>query len=87
MEDGLALPGFPPSTFKFGLSEEEFVDSDDITVANSRPGTRPSAIPNQPLVEPNLVLVPTGHMKQEFRRRQVPQGWLHKMVFTYSFPV
>ncbi|XP_024018444.1 uncharacterized protein LOC21393751 [Morus notabilis] len=79
MEDGLALSGFPPSTCKFGSSEEEFVDSDDIAIANSRPGTRPSAIPNQPLVEPNLVLVPTGHVKQEFRRRQVPQGWLHKM--------
>lgn len=84
MEDSLALPGFPPSTSKFGSSEEEFVDSDDIAIANSRLGTRPSAISNQPLVDPNLVLVPTGHMKLEFRRRHVPQGWLHKMVFQFS---
>ncbi|GMN48157.1 hypothetical protein TIFTF001_017324 [Ficus carica] len=79
MEDSLALPGFPPSTSKFGSSEEEFVDSDDIAIANSRLGTRPSANSNQSLVDPNLVLVPTGHMKLEFRRRHVPQGWLHKM--------
>ena len=80
MDDSLTLPGFPPSTCKFGSSEEEFLDSDDI--ANSRLGTRPSTIQNQPLVENNLVLVPTGHIKQEFRRRQVPQGWLHKMVYS-----
>ncbi|PON37053.1 Enhancer of polycomb protein [Parasponia andersonii] len=77
MDDSLALPGFPPSTCKFGSSEEELLDSDDI--ANCRPGTRPTAIQNQPLVDSNLVLVPTGHIKQEFRRRQVPQGWLQKM--------
>ena len=77
MEDSLALPGFPPSTCKFGSNEDDFVDSDDI--ANIRPA-RPSALQNKPLAEPNLVSVPTGHIKQEFRRRPAPQGWLHKMV-------
>ncbi|KAL5554758.1 hypothetical protein UlMin_042159 [Ulmus minor] len=78
LEDSLALPGFQPSTCKFGSSEEELMDSDDI--GNTRQVTRPSAVQNQPLVEPNLVLVPTGHMKQDLRRRRhVPLGWLHKI--------
>lgn len=81
MDDSLTLPGFPPSTCKFGSSEEEFPDSDDIV--HSR--TRLPAIQNQPLVDSNMVLVPMGHIKQEFRRRQVPQGWLHKMVFFSCF--
>uniref|UniRef100_A0A2N9IY54 Uncharacterized protein n=1 Tax=Fagus sylvatica TaxID=28930 RepID=A0A2N9IY54_FAGSY len=77
LEDSLALPGFPPFSCKFGSSEEEYVDSDDL--ANSRPRTRPSAIQNPPLTDSNLVTVPSGSMKQEFRRRHVPHGWLHKM--------
>lgn len=54
------------------------MDSDD--VANSRLGTRPSAIHNPPLQESNLVFIPTGNMKQELKGRHVSQGWLHKMV-------
>ncbi|KAL6285261.1 hypothetical protein ACE6H2_009651 [Prunus campanulata] len=77
LEDSLTLPGFPPVSCKFGSSEDEFVDSDD--VANSRPRTRPSAVQNPPLTDSNMVMVPTGTMKQEFRRRHAPQGWLHKM--------
>lgn len=83
LEDSLVLPGFPPMSSKFVSSEEEFVDSDDFE--NSRPRTRPSAIPNPPLADPNLIMVPTGTMKQEFRRRHAPQGWLHKMVLCCSF--
>lgn len=78
LEDSLALPGFPPFSCKFGSSEEEYVDSDDL--ANSRSRTRPPAIQNPPFTDSNLVTVPSGSMKQEFRRRHVPQGWLHKMV-------
>ncbi|KAM1240702.1 hypothetical protein ACFX15_045450 [Malus domestica] len=77
LEDSLALPGFQPVSCKFGSSEDEFVDSDD--VSNSQPRMRPPAIPNPPLTDSNLVMVPTGTMKQEFRRRHAPQGWLHKM--------
>lgn len=83
LEDSLALPGFPPFSCKFGSSEEEYVDSDDL--ANSRPRTRPSAIQNPPLTDSNLVTVPSGSMKQEFRRRHVPHGWLHKMVLPKLF--
>lgn len=77
LEDSLALPGFAPFSCKFGSSEEEYVDSDDL--ANSRPRTRPSGIQNPPMTDSNLVMVPSGSMKQEFRRRHAPHGWLHKM--------
>ncbi|KAE7997530.1 hypothetical protein FH972_002157 [Carpinus fangiana] len=77
LEDSLALPGFAPFSCKFGSSEDEYVDSDDL--ANSRPRTRPSVIQNPPITDSNLVMVPSGSMKQEFRRRHAPHGWLHKM--------
>ncbi|KAL6140572.1 hypothetical protein ACLB2K_058871 [Fragaria x ananassa] len=77
LEDSLILPGFPPMSSKFVSSEDELIDSDDFE--NSRPCTRPSAMPNPPLPDPNLIMVPTGTMKQDFRRRHAPQGWLHKM--------
>ncbi|KAG2725849.1 hypothetical protein I3843_01G084100 [Carya illinoinensis] len=77
LEDSFALPGFPPFSSKFGSSEDEYVDSDDLE--NIRPRARPSAISNILLTDSNLVTVPSGGIKQEFRRRHVPQGWLHKM--------
>lgn len=51
------------------------MDSDDL--ANSRPRTRPPAIQNQPFTEANLA---TASIKQDFRRRHTPNGWLHKLV-------
>lgn len=83
LEDSFALPGFPPFSSKFGSSEDEYVDSDDLE--NIRPRARPSAISNILLTDSNLVTVPSGGIKQEFRRRHVPQGWLHKMVLQKLF--
>ncbi|KAL5775912.1 hypothetical protein ACOSP7_013469 [Xanthoceras sorbifolium] len=77
LEDSLSLPGFPPISCKFGSSEDEYVDSDDL--ANSRPCMRPSAVQSQPYAESNMVTVPTASIKQEFRRRHMPHGWLHKL--------
>ncbi|KAB1212751.1 Enhancer of polycomb-like protein 1 [Morella rubra] len=77
LEDSLALSGFPPFSCKFGSSEEEYVDSDELE--NSRPHARPPAIQNPPFTDSNLVTIPSGSMKQDFRRRPIPQGWLHKM--------
>ncbi|KAJ4713935.1 Enhancer of polycomb-like protein [Melia azedarach] len=74
LEDSLAIPAFPPISCKFGSSEDEFMDSDDL--ANSRPRTRPPAIQNQPFTEANLA---TASIKQDFRRRHTPNGWLHKL--------
>ncbi|KAA8536669.1 hypothetical protein F0562_029147 [Nyssa sinensis] len=77
LEDSLALPGLPSFPCKFGSSEEEFVDSDD--VANTRPHTRPAAVQNLPFPDSRMVMVSAGSMKREFRRRHAPYGWLHKL--------
>ncbi|KDP44691.1 hypothetical protein JCGZ_01191 [Jatropha curcas] len=76
LEDSLALPGFPPVPSKFASSEDEFVDSDDLS--NSRPRALPAAVQNPPFTD-SILAVPGGTMKQEFRRRHMPHGWLNKM--------
>ncbi|XP_057977162.1 enhancer of polycomb-like protein 1 isoform X2 [Malania oleifera] len=76
LEDSLALTGFTTFPCKFGSSEEEFVDSDDV---NSRPRTRPAAAPNISHPYSQLMMASTGSMKREFRRQHVLHGWLHKM--------
>lgn len=67
LEDSLALPGFAPISSKFVSSEDEYADSDDLAI--SGPCTRPAAIQNPHFTD----------MKQEFRRRHHPYGWLNKM--------
>ncbi|XP_065863603.1 uncharacterized protein [Euphorbia lathyris] len=76
LEDSLALPGFPPISSKFVSSEDEYVDSDDLS--NSCPRIRPSANQN-PSFTDSILTVPSGSMKQEFNRRRPPFGWLNKM--------
>ncbi|OMO73918.1 hypothetical protein COLO4_26802 [Corchorus olitorius] len=76
LED-ITLPGFQPITGKFVSSEDEFMDSDDL--ANSRPRTRPAVVPNPPLTDSNVAMVPAASVKQEFRRRHMLQGWLQKL--------
>lgn len=68
LEDSLALPGFPSSS-KFASSDDEFVDSDD--VSNSRPPTRPVALQNSPLmdIKPPVMVSAGGGLKREFRGR------------------
>lgn len=73
LEDSLALPGFPSFPGKFGSSEEEFVDSDDVTYS------RQNARQNTPFADSKLVMVSPGTIKREFRRRNAPYGWLHKL--------
>ncbi|OWM69461.1 hypothetical protein CDL15_Pgr013922 [Punica granatum] len=84
VEDSFDVPGgFPAFSNKFGSSEEEFMDSDD--VANFRP--RPTSTPRASAAAQNFrdsghpVVVPAGVPKQEFRRRFIPNTnrWLHKM--------
>ncbi|PSS08431.1 Enhancer of polycomb like [Actinidia chinensis var. chinensis] len=77
LEDSLALPGFASFPGKFGLSEDEFVDSDD--VSNSRPHTRPASVHNTPFTDSKLGMVSAGIMKCEFRRRNTPYGCLRKL--------
>ncbi|KAG8481982.1 hypothetical protein CXB51_026888 [Gossypium anomalum] len=89
LED-ITLPGFPPISSKFASSEDEFMDSDDL--ANSRPRTRPAAVQNPPLTDSNVGMAPTASVKQEFRRRHLLHGWLHKLdplepVLLYTKPL
>ncbi|KAJ4950026.1 hypothetical protein NE237_026858 [Protea cynaroides] len=76
VEDGLALPGFPPMSCKFGSSEDDFADSDDM--ANCRTRTRPSAAQSTPFTDSKLMMVPTGRVNRELRRRHLPHGWFQK---------
>ncbi|XAR56204.1 hypothetical protein NMG60_11036586 [Bertholletia excelsa] len=76
LEDSLALPGLPSFPGKLGSSEDEFVDSDD--VANSRQHTRAAAVQNTPFTDSKLLMV-SGSMKRDFRRRNAHYGWLHKL--------
>lgn len=86
LEDSLALPGFQPTTttsYKFGSSDDEYMDSDDHTSARVR--TRPSFIPNSRFTNSNLNASQPGGIKQEVRRRHSHNGWLHKLVETFSY--
>ncbi|XP_022969598.1 enhancer of polycomb homolog 2-like [Cucurbita maxima] len=73
LEESLALPRFLPFSCKFGSSEDEFVELDDI--ATSRP---PRIRISGSFRETNMIVLPTESMKQE-NRQQLPHGWLHKM--------
>ncbi|KAG5525636.1 hypothetical protein RHGRI_032070 [Rhododendron griersonianum] len=73
LEDSLGLPGFPSFPGKFGSSEEEFVDSDDVAYS------RQNARQNTPFADTKLVMVSPGSIKREFRRRNAPNGWLQKL--------
>ena len=85
LEESLGLPGFPPATtssYKFGSSDEELMDSDDYTSTHVR--TRPSVIPNSRFTNSNLNASQPGGIKQEVRRRHSHHNWLHKLVITVS---
>ncbi|CAA0211648.1 unnamed protein product [Arabidopsis thaliana] len=74
LEDSLALAGFPLSTaYRFGSSEDEFMDSDDPTTTQTC--TRPSFTPHRRFTDSNLARAQAGSIKQEARRL----GWLHKL--------
>ncbi|WZZ05643.1 hypothetical protein YC2023_091564 [Brassica napus] len=70
----------PPATttsYKFGSSDEELMDSDDYTSTHVR--TRPSVIPNSRFTNSNLNAPQPGGIKQEVRRRHSHHNWLHKL--------
>ncbi|XP_028086680.1 uncharacterized protein LOC114287498 [Camellia sinensis] len=77
LEDSMALSGLSSFPGKFGSSEEEFMDLDDVPYR--RPPTRPAAVQNMPFMDSKLVMVSVESMKREFRRRSTPYGWLHKL--------
>nr|VDD23687.1 unnamed protein product [Brassica oleracea] len=76
LEDSFAQHGFQPATtsYKYGSSDEELMDSDDYTSTHVR--TRPPIIPNSRFANGSQ---PRG-IKQEVRRRHSSHhNWLHKL--------
>ncbi|XP_010476782.1 PREDICTED: uncharacterized protein LOC104755989 isoform X1 [Camelina sativa] len=75
LEDSLALSGFPLSTsYRFGSSEDEYMDSDDPTTTQTL--ARPSFTPHPRFYDSNYARAQAVSIKQEARRRL---GWLHKL--------
>ena len=82
LEDSYAQHGFQPATtsYKYGSSDEELMDSDDYTSTHVR--TRPPIIPNSRFTNGSQ---PRG-IKQEVRRRHSSHhNWLHKLVKNLPF--
>ncbi|KAK4772318.1 hypothetical protein SAY86_014093 [Trapa natans] len=84
VDDGFSIPGgYPAFSSKFGSSEEEFLDSDDVEIFHPRPAPIPRAsAAAQMFADSNHpVMVPAGIPKQEFRRRIISNTtrWLHRM--------
>ncbi|CAA2978200.1 enhancer of polycomb 1 [Olea europaea subsp. europaea] len=76
LDDNLALHGLPYFPTKVDLSEEDFVDSDDMV--NGHPHG-PTAAQSQPFAGSKLMLDFAGSMRQEAGRRHIPHSWLHKL--------
>lgn len=76
VEDGLALPA--PVPCRYGSSEDDFIDSEDMMNGLSR--TQPATVRNLPFADSELMTVPMGRLKQEFKRRSLPHDWIHKRV-------
>ncbi|MQL92383.1 hypothetical protein Taro_025006, partial [Colocasia esculenta] len=76
IEDGLALPGFPALSCRVGSSGDEFVDSDDM--AGGRAHNRPSKMQNVQFSGSKLMIIPTGRMKRDLKRRPLGHRWPEK---------
>ncbi|XP_058114422.1 uncharacterized protein LOC131257663 isoform X2 [Magnolia sinica] len=76
VEDGMALCGLPLFSGRFGSSDDDFIDSDDMP--NIWPRTQPATAQNPPSTDSKLMMVPMGHMKQELKRRPLLHEWLHR---------
>ncbi|RWR95736.1 EPL1 domain-containing protein [Cinnamomum micranthum f. kanehirae] len=74
VEDGLALPA--PVPCRYGSSEDDFIDSEDMMIGLLR--TQPATVRNLPFADSELMTVPMGRLKREFKRRSLPHEWIHK---------
>lgn len=54
------------------------MDSDDTT--NGHRHALSAAVQNPPFTDSKLIVIPTGQIKREMRRRPLLHGWLHKKV-------
>lgn len=78
VEDGLVLPGFSPVPCRYGSSEYDFIDSEDMM--NGLLRTQPATARNLPFADSKLMAVQMGHLKRELKRRSLPHEWIHERV-------
>lgn len=76
LDDGLALHGFASAPYKFGSSEDDPVDSDD--AANGRPHIHPAAMQHSRFNNSKPIMINTGRMKRDLKRRPLANGWIQK---------
>ncbi|KAK1297571.1 hypothetical protein QJS10_CPB15g01272 [Acorus calamus] len=74
-DDGLALSGFPTFPLRFGSSEDDIVDSDEMTIGPQR--TRPAVAHNLPSNSRPSMVQARG-MKRNFRQRPPPHGFFKR---------
>lgn len=81
LEDSLALSGYLPFSSRFGSSEEEFFDSDDVMTSRP-PRSRSAQAPNLHPYDATLPMTPAVSTRQELKRRYAPHGWPHRLVLS-----
>ncbi|KAL9254298.1 Enhancer of polycomb homolog 2-like protein [Drosera capensis] len=78
LEDSFVLPPFPPFSNKFNYSEDELVDSEDVSYTH--PSARHGVPQNPTFMDIKPVIASAGNMRQESRWRNSANAWLHKQV-------
>lgn len=83
LDDGLALHGFSSAPYKFGSSEDDPIDSDD--AANAQPRIHPAGVQNSRFNNSKPIMITTGRMKRDLKRRPLANGWIQKrVILTWS---
>lgn len=76
LEDSFVLPSFP-SFSKFGSSEDELMDAEDM--GNNHMMMRGIASQNQAYMDSKPVMVPAVNLRQDSRWRNMASSWLHRL--------
>lgn len=77
--DGMMLPGFSTAPFKYGSSDDDFMDSDDAT--NFRPPHgRTSTAHGTSFMDSRLKMLPMRPTNRVLKYRRVQSGWMPKRV-------
>uniref|UniRef100_A0A1D1XZS4 Enhancer of polycomb-like protein n=1 Tax=Anthurium amnicola TaxID=1678845 RepID=A0A1D1XZS4_9ARAE len=84
IEDRLLCPIFHPLSYKFGSSEDEFMDSDE--VITRRPRGRPPIVQN-PLLRGSRLMKVQAARKQKLKRRWLQKRDPHEPVLLFTKPL
>ncbi|KAK9684103.1 hypothetical protein RND81_10G186500 [Saponaria officinalis] len=75
LDDSFVHPSFQPLS-KFGSSEDELMDSEDIS--NTQHAAHPRRVPT-PMVDVKPIMVSTGNLKHDLRWRNVATSWIRRV--------